>query len=200
MQQVAEVGIHRGSLAGGGLRGQSGNHLREPWPSVSSVELGYERVGYQAAKLLDELMHDDGDSSGGDPPHIFVPPEGLIVREFTDFYSVQDRLVAAALEFISANCHLSIGQSEVADAVSVETRTLQNRFRKVLHRPIASVIRQARIDRAKRELTQSDLPLAVIARKVGFSGPERMNEVFRREMRMSPSQYRRERRPDAVGG
>ena len=127
----------------------------------------------------------------GEISRLLIPPQGLIVRESTDFYSVDDSIVSAALEFIAANSHRNIGQDDVAAAVSMTTRTLQNRFRKVLNRPVATVIRQVRIDRAKRELAQSDRSMAEIARNVGFSGPERLNEVFRRELGISPGEFRR---------
>jgi len=82
----------------------------------------------------------------------------------------------------------------VAAAVSTGARTLQNRFRETLDHPIATVIRQVRIDRANRELTQTNKSMATIARDIGFSSAERLNEVFRRELGISPSQYRKQRR------
>jgi hypothetical protein len=43
---------------------------------------------------------------------------------------------------------------------------LQNYFRKAIQRPIAAEIRRVRIERAKRELAQSDRTLDAIARDV----------------------------------
>jgi len=158
-------------------------------PTLSSVELGYERIGYEAAKLLDRLMN-------GEPPPtepILIPPRGLVVRESTDFFAVDDALITAALKFIATNCHRDIGQDDVARAVASETSTLQRRFRKYLNRPIATEIRRVRLERAKRELAQGTRSMAQIARDVGFGDPMRMYEVFRRELGITPSQYRRER-------
>ena len=90
-----------------------------------------------------------------------------------------------------------IGQDDVSRAVDAETRTLQLRFRRVLNRPIATEIRRVRIERAKRELTQSDRRLADIARDVGFGKAIRMCDVFRRELSVTPSEYREQRRLDA---
>ena len=81
---------------------------------------------------------------------------------------MNDELVAAALTFISAHSHHSIGPDDVARAVGAETRSLQNYFQKALQRPIAMEIRRVRIERAKRELAQGDRRLAAIARDVGF--------------------------------
>ncbi len=158
-------------------------------PTLTSVEVGYERIGYAAARLLDRLM--DGESPPTEP--IFIQPTGLVVRESTDFFAANDALVMAALRFIAANSHLEIGQNDVARAVKTETRTLQRRFRKHLNRPIATEIRRVRIERAKRELTHSEHSLKEIAQAVGFGEAMRMYEVFRRELGVAPSQYRRER-------
>jgi len=158
-------------------------------PTMSSVEVGYERIGYEAARMLDRMM--DGKAPPKEP--LLTPIQGLVVRESTDFFAVDDELIAAALGFIAANSHLQIGPEDVARAVTTETRTLQRRFRKYLDRPIATEIRRVRIERAKRELEQSKRPLARIARDVGFGEAMRMYEVFRRELGITPSAYRRER-------
>jgi LacI family transcriptional regulator len=160
-----------------------------PRPSLTSMELGYERIGYEAAKLLDSLM------DGVPPPdeHLLIPPVGLVVRESTDFFAVDDPLVAEAMAFISANSHRRIGPDEVAKAVAAETRTLQLRFRKYLDRPIATEIHRVRIERVKRELTQSKRPLTEIAHDTGFAHAEAMSKVFRRELGISPKEYRKQR-------
>lgn len=161
----------------------------QPRPSLTSVEIGYARIGYAAAELLGRLM--DGEPPPAEP--IRLSPQGLVVRESTDFFAVSNEVVAAALTFIAAHAQRHIGPNEVARAVGAETRTLQNYFQKTLKRPIAAEIRRVRIERAKRELAQGDRPLAVIAREVGFGTIQRLYEVFRRELGMSPGEYRRQR-------
>jgi LacI family transcriptional regulator len=126
-------------------------------------------------------------------PTILLPPKGLVIRESTDFFAVEDELVAKALEFIGRMSHRRIKQDDVSRAVNAETRTLQLRFRKVLDRPIAAEIRRVRIERAKRELTQSKRLLSDIARDVGFGEAKRMNEVFVRELGVTSSEYRNQR-------
>lgn len=163
----------------------------QPRPSLTSIEIGYDRIGYAAAELLDRLM------GGQQPPAepIRLAPHGLVVRESTDFFAVENAVVAASLAYISANSHRTIGPDDVAQAVGAETRTLQNYFRKSIQRPIATEIRRVRIERAKRELAQGDRSLAVIARDVGFGSIHRLYEVFRREVGIAPGEYRLQRQP-----
>lgn len=159
-------------------------------PTLTSMDAGYDRIGYEAARLLDHLM------GGGALPvgPILQPAKSLVVRESTDFYAINDELIASALAFIAAKSHLAIGPSEVAEAVNTHPRTLQRRFHRILRRPIATEIRRVRIERAKRELVQSTRSLSQIAREVGFGDTLRMYEVFKRELGTSPSEYRSARR------
>lgn len=160
-----------------------------PRPALTSVEMGFERIGYEAARLLERMM--DGDAPPTEP--ILLPAQGIVARESTDFFAVDDQLIASALAFIASKVHLQIGADDVALAVKTGTRTLQRHFQKHLNRPIATEIRRIRIERAKRELTQSNRSLADISRAVGFGEAMRMCEVFRRELGVTPSQYRRQR-------
>jgi LacI family transcriptional regulator len=162
-------------------------HLR---PTLTSMEVGYERIGYEAARLLEQLM--DGEPAPGRP--IVLPPTGLVVRESTDFVAVEDPMVAAAMRYIAVKSHLDIGPDDVARAVAAEPRTLQRRFRRHLGRAVAAEIRRVRLERAKRELAQGDDPVAAIARRVGFGGSLRMCEIFRRELGITPSRFRRDHR------
>ena len=50
-----------------------------------------------------------------------------------------------------------------------------------------------RLESAKRELAQGDRSLLQIAQNVGFVGAARMCAVFRRELGVTPGQYRRQR-------
>jgi LacI family transcriptional regulator len=173
-----------------------------PRPSLSSVEIGYEHIGYEAARMLAQLMDQHTSKSHGrskhakaaDPQHIILPPQGVIVRESTDFYAVEDSLIAQALEFIAANSHRDINCDDVARSLHLHPRTLQRRFRQVLDRPVADEIRRVRIERAKRELSQSNRSLSQIAQDVGFGGRMQLYEVFCREVGMKPSAFRKERR------
>lgn len=190
---VAQTGHRRGWRIPDDLAIVAGKNqetlCEQPRPSLTSIEIGYDRIGYAAAELLARLM------AGEPPPEgpIRLAPHGLVVRESTDFFAVDHPIVAAGLAYISANSHRRISPDDVARAVGTEMRTLQNYFRKTILRPIATEIRRVRIERAKRELAQSDRTLDAIARDVGFVNIQRLYEVFRRELGVAPGEYRLQR-------
>ena len=168
-----------------------------PSPSLSSMELGFEKIGYEAAKLLDKMMNEKDarrrSKTNQSPQHTLLPPRRIVVRESTDFYAVDDTIVASALHFISEQSHRPIGPNDVARAVHLEPRTLRRRFAKVLGRTIVSEISRVRLERAKRELVQSDRSLDNIAHDVGFGTRRQMCEVFRRELGITSRDYREQR-------
>lgn len=163
--------------------------VEQPSPSLTSIDVGYERIGYEAARLLGQLM------DGQPTPHhaVLISPTGVVVRESTDFHVVEDEQVDLALRFIAEHYHEKIGPDTVAEAVGLQTRTLQNRFKKSLGWPVATEIRRLRVERAKRALIDTDRLVADISEEVGYPDPMRLYEVFRREVGMSPSEYRKQR-------
>ena len=166
-----------------------------PRPTLSSMEIGYERIGYEAAKLLHRLMRTKSRSKRtSSSEHVILPPQGLVLRESTDSCSVKDGTVKAALDFIAVRSHEPISPDDVAAASGVSSRTLQRRFREILGSTMIQEIRRVRIERAKRELTQSDATMAQIARKVGFGPTDRMYDAFLNDVGVPPTEYRRQRR------
>lgn len=164
-------------------------------PQISSIAPNYERVGYEAAELLDRLM------AGDEPPvePIYVPPRGIIARESTDYFAVDDKVVAAALTFISGRLGKPLRLAQIADAAMVSPRLLQQRFRAALGRSVSDEIRRLRIEGAKRMLADPDRQICEIAILCGFRNSDIMGQVFRRELDMTPRQYRNQVRNSGVG-
>ncbi len=156
-------------------------------PQITCVDSQYDRIGYEAAALLDRLMN--GEPSPLAP--MLVPPKGMIARESTDFFAVEDEVVAHALHYISKHLDESLSIDLIARKVAVSPRSLQRRFDSVLGRPVSDEIRRLRFALAKRLLGEKDLQIGHIARVTGFNSPVTMNQVFQRELGMSPRAYRK---------
>lgn len=189
----------------------TGNEIllcEQPRPSLSSVEVGFERVGYEAARLLDGLMTQAyRDENSGRPMqirqrvtshpvapmHVTLPPVGIVVRDSTSSFLAEDLLVAAAQKFIAAHCGRRMGVNTVAAELSVSPKTLQKHFALSLKRSVAQEIRRARIELAKRELAEGKRAIHEIAKLAGFKSNVSLAVIFRREVGLTPSQYRAQR-------
>ncbi len=53
------------------------------------------------------------------------------------------------------------------------------------------------MERARRLLTKTDLPLKVLATEAGFSDYRHLTTTFKQELGMTPSEYRRRLRSPA---
>jgi LacI family transcriptional regulator len=160
-----------------------------PSPSLSSIDYNWERVGYEAARLLDCLM--EGEPVPEKP--VIVAPAGIVPRGSTEFFAVEDKIVSAALRYISTHLAESFTLGQVANAVATSPRTLQRRFEEHLGHAVSVEVRRLRMELAKRMLADPEHNVAEISWKAGFGPPSRMREVFRRELAMSPSEYRKQR-------
>ncbi|MDP6633672.1 MAG: substrate-binding domain-containing protein [Phycisphaerae bacterium] len=161
-------------------------------PSITSINPGYVQLGYQAAALLDRLM--DGAAPPDQP--ILVPPAGLIQRESTDSYAVDDPVVARALRFISEHGHEPITVDDIARAAVMTRRSLERRFQKIMQRTIGQELLYMRLERSKRRLAETDEPLKQVAADSGFNSRRSFDRAFISNEGVSPSQYRKERRAE----
>lgn len=156
-------------------------------PSLSSIEVGGERVGHQAAMLLERLL------SGGTAPAapILLPPIGVVTRESTDLLAIRDADIVKALTLIRAQISGGINVADVARHVAVSRRTLERKFRTAIGRGISVEIRRQRIDRAKNLLAHTDLSISDVARQSGFSSSKQLSVTFRQSSGETPSDFRR---------
>jgi len=86
--------------------------------------------------------------------------------------------VAHAVRLIRSR---AIGELEVADvhnSVPLSRRSLEVRFKKAMGRTSEQEIRRVRIDRAKRLLTSTDLPMDDITARSGVPTAQRLSAVF----------------------
>lgn len=156
-------------------------------PPLSSVQPGHARVGYEASALLDRLLH--GVSIPREPT--LLPPQEIVARLSTDTLAVADRALVAALRLIREHGHRGLTVEALTRHVGISRSVLQRRFRAVLKRSIHDEILAARIKQARELLTKTDLPLATVAERAGFTHQEYMGAVFKARLGTTPARLRR---------
>lgn len=157
-------------------------------PPLSSVKVPSERIGYEAAAMLERLIA--GGSARAEAAAL--PPIGVVARASSDLLPFADPVLAAALRFIRQHAHEAIGVADVLKEVSVSRRSLERRFRETIHRSPLDEITRARIQRARELLGGTDLAMPAVARGAGFANHQWFSTVFRRETGMAPMAYRRQ--------
>ncbi|MBN2579147.1 MAG: DNA-binding transcriptional regulator [Pirellulales bacterium] len=162
-------------------------------PPLSSVDPGAQRVGYEAAALLDRML-------AGRPPRknpLLIEPAAVVTRQSTAVLAVTDPCVESALRFIREHSHKPIDTADVLRCVGVSRSTLERRFIGALGRSPSAELARARLERVKELLQHTDLSLRAVADRTGFDHVESMCRLFKRHMDQTPGAYRRQ---TAAGG
>ena len=160
-------------------------------PPISSIRPALEQTGYQAARLLHQLLR-------GERPKrraVQVPAVELVEREST----IGRRRAAAtdvelAREFIRQKGGGGIRVEDVVRHVHLPLRTFEIQFAAATGHTVGEEIRAARLQRVKHLLETTDLPLASVARLADMNSASCLNEFFRRWTGTTPAKYRREYR------
>jgi LacI family transcriptional regulator len=169
-------------------------------PSLTAIDLGYRRVGYEAAAMLQRLLRERDGKREREREILRIEPNALHPRRSTDATTVRDPLVAKAMRYILEHTHEGIGVRHVAAQVSTTRRTLERRFRQVLDRTVMEEITRTRLERLKRRLAESDLSIKTLVEDSGFNSVRVLYETFVREEGISPSAYRAQRRIGVKAG
>ncbi len=153
---------------------------------LSSIVTDMQTVGYKAAGLLDRIMQgEDIDNTV-----IEVPPLKVQVRQSTDTLAIDDPLLAQALTILRDEVDRQIAPEELARRLDISRRTLDRRFKLHLGQTVADRIQWHRLERVKQLLRETTFPMAEIAERSGFTDINHLGHAFRREVGISPSDYR----------
>ena len=155
-------------------------------PPLSSVALDTENAGYEAAKLLDNLMKGNKEVDNT----IWVEPTYVQTRYSTDIVATEDKDLANAISFIRDNFRRNIRVKDVVESTMLSRRCLELRFRKRLSRSIIAEIRRTRVEYISKMLVETDLSISEIAYGLGFSSVEHISRYFQREVGQSLRDFR----------
>ncbi|MGB0767876.1 MAG: substrate-binding domain-containing protein, partial [Phycisphaeraceae bacterium] len=155
-------------------------------PQISSIDDNYEAVGYEAAAMLDRMMNGQAESEV-----LYVPPRGIHARTTTDYYAVEDPLVAEALRYITEHLSEKVRAHDVAYELAVSVSTLQKRFAKAIGRGMGEETLRLRLSSVKVMLAEPELTLATIATRTGFASAVVLSHAFKRAFGVTPGAYRK---------
>lgn len=157
-------------------------------PPLSSIEIPAERVGFEAAQLLDELM--SGGNTLREP--IYLQPIRVIMRQSTESLAIEDSAVAAAITYMRQHFRENLSVAKIAAETQIVRRDLERKFRKHLGSTVAKELRRIRVVFAKGLLSETGLQMPAIAKNSGFPNAQRLAVVFHEMTGLSPSTYRKQ--------
>jgi LacI family transcriptional regulator len=157
-------------------------------PPLSSIVLPGQKIGFEAARLLDDLMA----GKPGSARSVLLAPVGVVTRQSTNLLAISDPDVLAAVRYMREHLHERVNVDRVLERVPINRRYLERKFKKHLGLSPLQQIRQLRLQKAKELLSGSDFSIPAIAKRSGFPNGERLAQVFRAALGVTPTEYRRQ--------
>ncbi len=110
------------------------------------------------------------------------------------FYRTQAEKVRAIRQFLIAHISENYTQEELSRRLDIPMTAMKTCFRSVYGEAIGAWLTGYRMNRAAELLRESDLSIAEIGSRVGYDNAGKFTVAFKKTMKLTPSEYRRERR------
>lgn len=174
-EQVAIVGIDNENMA---------RYLNRT--ALSSVEQGSKQMGYEAAKMLHRMLQ----GYSAENSLVVVDPTGVAERQSSDYRALHDPYVIQAMHFIRHNACRGVKVAQVVDYIGISRTNLETRFIDEIGCSMHEQLHMTKFYRACELITSTDLPFDEIARTCGYPSVQYMYTVSRKNLGMTPGEYR----------
>ena len=155
-------------------------------PTLSSVAPDFERSGRLAADLLARCIADHGKS----PATMLYGASPLVRRRSTRVDAARDPRVVRALELIRRDSCSGATVKDVIAAMGMKPRSAEARFKEVCGHSIKDEIMAVRLARAKRLLSDTDLPISIVCERCGYTDERSLRYLFSKATGLSPADWR----------
>ena len=152
---------------------------------LSSIQIDFERAGYRAAMLVDDLIAGRGEKIKTFGPLMTVR------RESTRGFGRREPRMLAAIDLIRKESCSGLRASEVVKLFKGSRRLVDLRFRETFGHSILDEIQNVRFEKVFFLLSQTETELGAIAGLCGFKSEITLREQFRLRTGMSMSAWRK---------
>lgn len=156
-------------------------------PPLSSISLNAEKGGYQAARMMEEMILTDTCNCDD----IYVGPLQIITRRSTDIYATNDVQVAASLKYIHNNLGKNLSVQDVLKVIPLSRRVLEKRFLECTGMPIYKYISTLRMEKFAEKILQTDHAIYEIALDLGYEDSKNVARQFKQIYGCSPFVFRK---------
>ena len=156
-------------------------------PSLTSVCRNSERVGWEAAALLDRMIQ------GAPAPiqDLLLDSDGIAARQSTNMLFCADPVVQQALDYMRRNLKAQFNVALLAEHVDVSKRSLEVRFRESLTSSPHEYLTKLRVQRAQALMQMPQKrTIEQIAAECGFGTTPTFYSAFRQATGTTPANFR----------
>ena len=109
----------------------------------------------------------------------------------TQYGAQQTELIKRIRNFLVDNLDRRFTIEELAKKYLINTSSLKTVFKAVYGAPIASYVKEYRMQRAMQLLRETDDSIAEISRRIGYETQGKFTKAFKDSVRLLPTEYRR---------
>jgi AraC family transcriptional regulator len=103
---------------------------------------------------------------------------------------IVDRRLRRAIEFMSDNCGRELSLAEIAGAAYLSEFHFARLFKKITGATPHAYLASLRIERARRLLAETDMPIADVGADVGYTSQSHFTKIFREATGITPKAFR----------
>lgn len=155
-------------------------------PKLSSIRPDFRQGGRLAARLLVKKLQGDTTQR-----RVVFSVYGLVRRGSTRVFRRKDSEVADALERIWAPDGVFLSARDILSNFSCSRRNAEIRFRLMTGHSVLQELAAARLQRAKKLLSDTTLQVSEIAANCGYRFTTHFRKIFRDETGMNPLAWRK---------
>ncbi len=165
-------------------------------PGLSSVKLDFELAGYEAARLLGELVALRASPSPSETRTAVFGPLCVLRRESTRGPGRREQFVMEAVDVIRREACEGLTAAALAGHFDCSRRLFELRFREAMGHSVLDEILHVRLEKAQTLLMRRDIPIARIAPLCGFRTGIELRKLFRLRFKTSMRRWRKNHAPD----
>lgn len=157
--------------------------------SISSINIPYATIGFEAALLLDNQLKNKELTS----KQILVQPEGITLRETTGAGAL-NTLIGRAINYIESHLSEPISSQDIANHIHASKRHLEMQFQKIIGRSPHAEITHLRMTKARQLLKSPHNSIANIAIQCGYPEPSHFYARFKQHHNnIPPGKWRKQK-------
>lgn len=175
---------------------------------IIKPSMSYTLYYYCLAAICSDLVKEDGATNIGMLTENLTP-ELMRFSSIEEQYDIMVNYIAAvrgrvgnrrkssnvivknAVEYINEHYAEDLSIPGIAEAMYVSHMYLSKVFRSIMGTSVINYLIALRIDKAKLQLEETDLPVYEIAQAVGFNDIKHFSKTFKNIVGASPTEYRR---------
>lgn len=143
-------------------------------PTLSSIQRNEEKVGFLAAKVLDQLIK-------GRPvqPHTVIPPLEVVERQSTRTLALENPTLQRAIQFMQDQVHQDLSVDQIAQEVGKSRRWLEMSMKEELEISPKQIFSKIKTESVLDELRKEpSMKIHVLAKNFGIKNTQVLNRML----------------------